>query len=78
MIRIANTPINRFEITPDPDAPSLVALIGEAEAPHAALGMARTRSQKLIIALRQRRKQARFMADTLNTLRRLKVHEVTE
>ena len=41
-------------------------------------GEARVRSQKLIVALRRQRKQARLMATTLNTLRQLKLQEVAE
>jgi hypothetical protein len=60
----------------DPTATGLVALIREAESLHEALGEARTRSQKLVSALRRQRKQARLMAATLNTLRQLKLQEV--
>ena len=60
----------------DPAATGLVALIREAESLHEALGQARTRSQKLIVALRRQRKQARLMTATLNTLRQLKLQEV--
>lgn len=64
--------------TPDPAATGLVALIREAESLHEALGEARSRSQKLVVALRRQRKQARLMAATLNTLRQLRLQEVAE
>jgi hypothetical protein len=60
----------------DPASTGLVALIREAESLHEALGLARSRSQKLVVALRRQRKQARLMAATLNTLRQLKLQEV--
>jgi hypothetical protein len=60
----------------DPTSTGLVALIREAESLHEALGLARSRSQKLVVALRRQRKQARLMAATLNTLRQLKLQEV--
>ncbi len=65
-------------VSQDPAATGLVALIREAESLHEALGEARTRSQKLIVALRRQRKQARLMAATLNTLRQLRLQEVAE
>jgi hypothetical protein len=66
----------RVETSHDPAATGLIALIREAESLHEALGQARTRSQKLVVALRRQRKQARLMAATLNTLRQLKLQEV--
>jgi len=74
--RVGDPTNGRPEATPDPAATGLVALIREAESLHEALGEARTRSQKLIVALRRQRKQARLMAATLNTLRQLKLQEV--
>ena len=68
----------RPEVVPDAAATGLAALIREAESLHGALGEARARSQKLIVALRRQRKQARLMAATLNTLRQLKLQEVAE
>ena len=68
----------RPEVVPDAAATGLVALIREAESLHGALGEARARSQKLIVALRRQRKQARLMAATLNTLRQLRLQEVAE
>ncbi len=62
----------------DPATTGLVGLIREAESLHEALGEARTRSQKLIVALRRHRKQAKLMAATLNTLRQLRLQEVAE
>ena len=73
----ARDPTNgRPEVAHDPAATGLVALIREAESLHEALGEARARSQKLIVALRRQRKQARLMNATLNTLRQLKLQEV--
>ena len=69
------TPV-RPEVSPEAAATGLVALIREAESLHEALGEARSHSQKLIVALRWQRKQARLMAATLNTLRQLKLQEV--
>jgi hypothetical protein len=66
----------RPEINHETAATGLVALIREAESLHEALGEARARSQKLVVALRRQRKQARLMAATLNTLRQLKLQEV--
>jgi hypothetical protein len=66
----------RPEVNHDVAATGLVALIREAESLHEALGEARARSQKLVVALRRQRKQARLMAATLNTLRQLKLQEV--
>ena len=66
----------RPEVNHDVAATGLIALIREAESLHEALGEARTRSQKLIVALRRQRKQARLMNATLNTLRQLKLQEV--
>jgi hypothetical protein len=59
-------------------APGLVTLIQEAEALHAALGDARTRTAQLIAALRRHRKRSRLMESTLSALKQLKLAEVTE
>jgi hypothetical protein len=64
------------EVNHDVAATGLIALIREAESLHEALGEARARSQKLVVALRRQRKQARLMNATLNTLRQLKLQEV--
>jgi hypothetical protein len=69
---------SRLEVVPDAATTGLVALIREAESLHGALGEARARSQKLIVALRRQRKQDRLMSATLNTLRQLKLQEVAE
>ena len=69
---------SRPDVIPDPAATGLVALIREAESLHEALGEARARSQKLIVALRRHRKQARLMAATLTALRQLRLQEVAE
>ncbi len=54
----------------------LLALVREAESLHEALGAARTRSQRLVVALKRHRKQARLMAATIRSLRQLKLQEV--
>ena len=70
--------------SPDPDArsaaepdrpPALAALIQEAEALHAALTDARTRTARLVAALRRHRKRTRWMASAVATLRRLELPE---
>ena len=66
----------RPEVNHDVAATGLIALIREAESLHETLGEARARSQKLVVALRRQRKQARLMNATLNTLRQLKLQEV--
>jgi hypothetical protein len=54
----------------------LAALIQEAVTLHEALGEARTRTQRLIAALRRLRKQARLMSGALEALQQLKLQEV--
>ena len=62
-----------------PDQPtSLAALIQEAEALHAALAEARSRTARLIAGLRRHRKQSRLLGDTLRSLRELKLAEAVE
>ena len=61
-----------------PARPGLAALIREAEALHEALGDARARARRLIVALRRQRKQARLMAATLASLQQLRLQEVAE
>jgi hypothetical protein len=61
-----------------PAGSGLAALIQEAVALHAALGDARTRTQRLIAALRRQRKQARLMSGALEALKQLKLQEVAE
>jgi hypothetical protein len=57
---------------------SLAALIQEAVALHEALGDARTRTQRLIAALRRHRKQARLMTSTMAALKQLQLQEAAE
>ncbi len=52
------------------------ALIAEAEAIHATLAIARTRSSRLVAALRKHRKQNRLVQETLRSLHQLKLHDV--
>ena len=66
----------RTATTDDPAATGLLALVREAESLHEALGAARARSQRLVVALKRHRKQARLMAATLHSLRQLKLQEV--
>jgi hypothetical protein len=60
--------------TPAPDG--LAALIREAESLHEALADARTRTGRLVVALRRHRKRERLVSSTLATLRELKLPEV--
>jgi hypothetical protein len=61
--------------TTDPRT-SLAALIEEAESLHATLADAKTRSHRLIAALRRHRKQSRLVQDTLKSLRQLNLQDV--
>jgi len=65
---------------PTPAAPAtttgLATLIAEAEAIHTILADARTRSGRLVTALRRHRKQSRLVQDTLRSLHQLKLHDV--
>ena len=54
---------------------SLAALIQEAEALHAALADARSRTARLIAGLRRQRKQSRLVNETLRSLRQLQLVE---
>ncbi|WP_435011924.1 hypothetical protein P12x_006158 (plasmid) [Tundrisphaera lichenicola] len=67
---------DKVEPAQDRDGTGLPALIREAESIHRALGEARSRSQKLVVALRRQRKQARLVAATLDSLRQLRLREV--
>ena len=60
----------------DPATTGLLALVREAESLHEALGAARSRSQRLVVALKRHRKQARLMAATIHALGQLKLQEV--
>jgi hypothetical protein len=68
---------NVTAVGPDPPT-SLAALIQEAEALHAALADARSRTTRLIAGLRRHRKQSRLQGDTLRSLRELKLAEAVE
>ncbi len=64
---------------PEVAAPSgLAALIGEAEALHEALGQARSRAGRLVIALRKQKRRERLVASTLASLRQLRLQDVAE
>ncbi len=62
--------------TEPPVASGISALIAEAEAIHATLAIARTRSSRLVAALRKHRKQNRLVQETLRSLHQLKLHDV--
>ena len=80
--RISNGQVTRNGDTPDrlaqvetPTVNGLAALIQEAEALHEALADARTRTGRLVVALRRHRKRERLVSSTLATLRELKLPE---
>ena len=52
---------------------SLAALIQEAEALHATLADAKSRTARLISGLRRHRKQSRLVNETLKSLRQLRL-----
>ena len=52
---------------------SLASLIQEAEALHATLADARSRTARLIAGLRRHRKQSRLVNETLKSLRQLRL-----
>ena len=60
----------------NPGPPGLAALIQEAEAVHDALGAARARTGRLVVALRRYRRRERLVQSTLASLRQLKLSEV--
>lgn len=64
-----------------PEAPAptgLAALIGEAEALHEALGEARSRAGRLVVALRKQKRREKLVASTLASLRQLRLQDVAE
>jgi hypothetical protein len=63
----------------DPSNPTgLASLITEAVALHELLGGARTRTAKLIGALRRERKRSRLLSSTLAQLRELRLQEAAD
>jgi hypothetical protein len=60
----------------EPQGTSLAALIQEAEALHASLADARTRTARLISGLRLQRKQSRSVREALRSLRELRLQDV--
>ena len=56
---------------------SLAALIQEAEALHATLADAKSRTARLIAGLRRHRKQSRLVNETLKSLRQLRLVETS-
>ena len=59
----------------DPRGTSLAALIQEAEALHASLADAKSRTTRLISGLRRQRKQTRLVNETLRSLRQFRLVE---
>jgi hypothetical protein len=59
----------------EPPGTSLAALIQEAEALHASLADAKSRTARLIAGLRRQRKQNRLLNETLKSLRQLRLVE---
>jgi hypothetical protein len=57
---------------------SLAALIQEAEALHTSLADAKSRTARLITGLRRQCKQSRLLAETLKSLRQLRLVETAE
>ena len=56
----------------------LAALIGEAEALHEALGDARSRAGRLVVALRKQKRREKLVTSTLASLRQLRLQDVAE
>ena len=71
---VVTTPIAL--VPADEPGTGLAALIREAESLHATLTDAKTRSHRLIAALRRHRKQSRLVQDTLKSLRQLNLRDV--
>ena len=70
-------PPHRIESSPRPSAPAgMAALIEEAVALHAALGEARSRSARLVSALRGERRRSRLLASTIAQLRQIRLQDV--
>jgi hypothetical protein len=73
------TPARRPEVSSPagtkPPGTSLAALIQEAEALHASLADAKSRTARLIAGLRRQRKQSRHLQETLKALRQLRLVE---
>ena len=59
----------------EPPGTSLAALIQEAEALHASLADAKSRTSRLIAGLRRQRKQSRQLQETLRALREIRLVE---
>jgi hypothetical protein len=55
----------------------LASLIRDAEALHAALGDVRSRAGRLVVALRKQRRRERLVAQTLASLRQIRLQDVT-
>ena len=62
-------------VGPEQPGTSLAALIQEAEALHATLADAKSRTARLIAGLRRHRKQSRLVNETLKSLRQLRLVE---
>ena len=61
---------------PDQPGTSPASSIPEAEALHATLADARSRTARLIAGLRRQRQQSRLVQETLRSLRELKLQDV--
>ena len=62
--------------SPRPSPGGMAALIEEAAALHAALGEARSRSARLVSALRGERRRSRLLASTIAQLRQIRLQDV--
>ena len=70
-------PPHRIEPSPRPSAPAgMAALIEEAVSLHSALGDARSRSARLVSALRGERRRSRLLASTIDQLRQIRLQDV--
>ena len=66
------------KLDPVQPAANLATLIAEAEQLHHSLGEAKVGLARLIAGLRRHRKQSNLVAETLKSLRQLKLAEATE
>ena len=73
-----NGPTNGVDHTTSTGATGLAALIQEAVALHEALADAKTRTHRIIGALRRHRKQSKLVASTLQSLKQLRLQEAAE
>jgi hypothetical protein len=76
-VPVRSAEVNGVPVSESPGT-SLAALIQDAEALHASLADARSRTARLITGLRRQRKQSRLLAETLKSLRQLRLVEAAE